>query len=125
MAKGFGVSLDWLVFGSDAAGEIVTLVVERSATETAQRVFDVLVQELLKGARPVVSNGELFNMSVEEWSSSIGHDAAEFAKRLVDKGVTSQQLKLWQAQRKDLLSEIVQTRYERFKAGEHTSSGEP
>lgn len=122
MSKGFGVSLDWLVFGSDAASDIVALMVERCATETSQEVLDVIVREIVKAESGLLRDGELFNLTVEEWASSIGHDAAELARQLAKKGVTTQQLKLWQASRKELTSEILHARFERVKSGQKTSS---
>ena len=122
MAKGFGVSLDWLVFGSDAASDVVALMVERCATETSQEVLDVIVREIIKAERPPLKDGELFNLTVEEWASGIGHDAAELARQLAKKGVTTQQLKLWQAGRNELTAELLHARFERFKSGENTPS---
>jgi len=122
MAKGFGVSLDWLVFGSDAAGEIIGLIVERCATEISQQIFEALMAELIANERPLLKNGEILNLTVEEWAYTIGHEAAELARQLAEKGVTTEELKLWQTSRKDILVEIINSRFQMIKSGKRIAN---
>jgi len=74
------------------------IIADRCATEFSQQVFDVLMRELLAG-RPLLKNGEILNLSVEEWASSIGWGAAQRARELIRAGVTMEELELWRASR--------------------------
>lgn len=112
MSKGFGVSLDWLVFGSEIAGETIELLVNRSAAGAGTMVFETLLRYNAEGGRPIFSNDEILNMTVEQWAAEIGLRAGEIAKELAAKGQTKEQLLLWKQSQQDRLSEIVRDKFE-------------
>ncbi len=118
ISKGFGVSLDWLVFGSDIAGEMVELVANRCASSASLPVFEALLRYHREGTKQIFSNEEILGLSVEEWSAQIGFDAGEIAKELSKEGVTKEDLLLWKHSQNDRLKEILNNRFERVKSHE-------
>ncbi|WP_457650337.1 helix-turn-helix domain-containing protein [Profundibacter sp.] len=125
ISKGFGVSLDWLVFGSDIAGEMVELVADRCAASASLPVFDALLRYHREGSRKIFSNEEILGLSIEEWAAQIGSEAGEIAKKLSEDGVTKEDLLVWKQARNDRLKEILNNRFERIKSHEHETKRGP
>lgn len=122
MSKGFGVSLDWLVFGSEAAGETVQLLVNRCASEAGQTVFETLLRYFKSGELPAFSGEQILNLSVEEWASVVGNEAAKKARELSDQGVTKEELLMWERSVGDRLVEILHDKAEAFMSARKTSN---
>ena len=75
-------------------------------------VFETLLRYNAEGGRPIFSNDEILNMTVEQWAAEIGLRAGEIAKELAAKGQTKEQLLLWKQSQQDRLSEIVRDKFE-------------
>lgn len=117
ISKGLGVSLDWLVFGSDFAGEGVSLLAERSAYEIVKMMAESILRYKTEGKVDLFDQGLLLNMDPEEWGFALGFEAGEVAARLVKEGVTKSDLLTWQEGRKQRAWEKTKDRMEAIKSG--------
>lgn len=111
LSKGLGVSLDWLVFGSEVSGKAVGLVANRTANHVVRLLADAIVRESLAG-KPVVSEDRILNMVPEHWAGTMGYFAQEEAEKLVASGVTLNDLLAWEqkqrARHRELLNDMVE-----------------
>lgn len=121
MATGFGISIDWLVFGPRTPNEYIRLLVENSTHEIALDAFESLVREGIKDERPIYYNGEVLGMSPEWWASCIADKAAEIAADLSNKGATADTLRHRKSDRDEQLLEYMKDRLERIGTDQFTS----
>lgn len=95
LSKGLGVSLDWLVFGSEGASQSVELIVERASYAAGRQCFETILREFHAKDGAIVSGERILNLTPEAWASLVGDIAkAETAKMIAD-GVTLEELLSW------------------------------
>lgn len=115
LSKGLGVSLDWLVFGvGGPSGAPTELLVNRSATAASLMIFEAVMGRLSKQYPGIYENEELLGLSVDVWAAEIGERAMEEARRLLERGVTREDLELWKQSRTERLVEITQDKASRI-----------
>ncbi|MDZ4096417.1 MAG: helix-turn-helix domain-containing protein [Paracoccaceae bacterium] len=113
LSKGLGVSLDWLVFGSDAASEPIALFAERATFEVTKLLVETLLRYHQEG-RSLVENGEeLLGLAPIEWGLDLGDRAADFVREQVKVGTTRESLLAWRAAVGDRVWEAIQGRTDR------------
>lgn len=110
MSKGFGVSLDWLVFGAETSGETVDLLVRRCAHDASLKVFDALLRYHLAGQK-VFDGEEILNLTVEQWAAQIAESASEKATELSEKGFTKEALLNWEFAMQERLGEVLRDKF--------------
>ncbi len=114
LSKGLGVSLDWLVVGSEAVSETSELVVDKCASKAALPVFDALLRYHREAVRPIFEGELILGLTPEEWAAEIGSRAGEEAKSQVASGMTKEDLLIWRQRRSDRLIELLQDRMRRM-----------
>lgn len=110
LSKGLGVSLDWLVFGADSAGEGVELFAERAAHHVVKLFSETLINYHLEGRNPIVSADSILNLAPEEWAADLGFRAGEKARELVAAGTTKEDLLTWRHLCLERIQELVRDR---------------
>lgn len=113
LSKGLGVSLDWLVFGSDFVSEGSDLLATMAATQVSQQYFETLLSHHENGDRLIFEGEEILGLSPEEWAADLGWRVGERAKELTAKGVTLRELLEWKASCQERQKEILQDRLDR------------
>lgn len=114
LSKGLGVSLDWLVAGSEAVSEASELVVDKCASKAALPVFDTLLRYHREGTRPIFEGELILGLAPEEWAAEIGSRAGDEAKSQIANGMTKEDLLMWRQRRADRLWELMQDRMRRM-----------
>lgn len=112
LSKGLGVSLDWLVFGADAASEPVELIADKAA-DTIGRMFfaGLLNQGKDKSKRETFFSAEaILGLTPEEWAADMGLRAGEEAAKLIRDGTTRGELLHWREARKERMMELLSDR---------------
>ena len=115
LSKGLGVSLDWLVFGADAASEPIELIADKAA-DTIARMFFTGILRLGKDKQKresFFSAEALMGLTPEEWAADIGLRAGEEAAKLIQEGTTRAELSFWREARKERMVELLSGRIER------------
>jgi len=112
LSRGLGVSIDYLVRGSEAVSRGTELLVEKAATEEAVKFFSTLVEHHSTG-KSVFQDEEIMGLSPEEWGADLGVRVAERAKQMAAEGATMEELLEWQAGRKELTWEKARDRIDR------------
>lgn len=110
LSVGLGVSLDWLVFGSERAGQRVELFAERAAYDVVKLLAETLIRVHCEGRTLISENGQLLGLDPEEWAADLAMRAAESAKNLAADGVTEQSLLTWRHQRLERIQELLSDR---------------
>lgn len=113
LAKGLGISLDWLVFGTDFSSEGSDLLATVAATEVSQQYFETLLQHHEAGERPIFEGEEILGLSPEEWATDLGWRVGEKAREMAARGTTLQELLEWKAARQERQAELLQDRFDR------------
>lgn len=114
LSKGLGVSLDWLVVGSEAVSETSELVVDKCASKAALPVFDALLRYHREAIRPIFEGELILGLAPEEWAAEIGSRAGEEAKSQVVSGMTKEDLLMWRQRRTDRMIELRHDRVQRI-----------
>lgn len=114
LSKGLGVSLDWLVVGSEADSETSELAMDKCASKAALPVFDALLRYHREAVRPIFEGELILGLTPEEWAAEIGSRAGEEAKSQVASGMTKEDLLIWRQRRSDRLIELLQDRMRRM-----------
>ncbi|PIV72703.1 MAG: hypothetical protein COW55_15830 [Rhodobacteraceae bacterium CG17_big_fil_post_rev_8_21_14_2_50_65_11] len=110
LSKGLGVSLDWLVFGADIAGEIVELIADRAANDMVQLFAETLLRYNSEGRSGIIGENEILTASPEEWAADLGLRAGERARELMASGTTKADLLTWKQWRTERMSELLSDR---------------
>ena len=113
LSKGLGVSLDWLVFGSDAASEPVALFAERAAFEITKLLTATLLRCHHEGRNLFENSEEILGLEPIEWGSDLGQRAADVVRDLVKSGTTTESLLLWRENVYERAREVLQRRFDR------------
>lgn len=92
IASGLGVSLDWLVFGSEVAGADANRLVRLSAQAAALAVFRGLLTLHRDGKTIEISDETILHLTPEEWAAEIAFDAGERAKNIATAGTSRENL---------------------------------
>lgn len=95
LSRGLGVSLDWLVFGSDAASEPVALLAERAAFDVAKLLTETLLRSHYEGRNLFENEDEILGLEPIEYGSHFGQHAADLVREMVKTGTTKESLLLW------------------------------
>lgn len=110
LSRGLGVSLDWLVFGSDNSVETHALMTQRATYDAVFMLLENLIQYQSSSPESVISKDTILNVSPEELAADIGLRVKEAVQSMVESGVTAEELLLWRERNKDRLIEIVTDR---------------
>lgn len=114
LSQGLGVSLDWLVFGSDSASEPIALFAERATFEVTKLLVETILRHYQEG-RSLVDNGEeLLGLAPIEWGLDLGGRAADLVRELSQLGTTKESLLSWRAAVADRVWETTQGRSDRL-----------
>lgn len=95
LSKGLGVSLDWLVFGTEFVSEGSELLAARAAELVAQSYFEGLLKHHHEGTRAIFSGDEILGLAPEDWALDLGIKAGEKARNLASEGITREELLEW------------------------------
>ena len=114
LAKGLGVSLDWLAFGADFIGNGSELLASVAAERASLSYFEMFHRFATSGERPIVDGEDLLGLTPEEWAQALGYDAGEKAQELAKQGVTREELLIWKAASKDRGAELLNDRAARM-----------
>lgn len=123
LSKGLGVSLDWLVFGAEAASTGVELIVERATNDVVVMLIETILHYHQIGKLELVTNERVLNLTPEEWAADMSGRASDIAKGLIEKGATKAQLLEWQQARKDRVLELLQDRIDDLLRNEVNAKG--
>lgn len=110
LSTGLGVSLDWLVFGAERAGEGAELFAERAAHEVISLFAETLIKYQIEGNSAVVTPGSIIGLEPEVWAADLASRAGEMARELAQSGTTKEDLLTWKYQRKARLEELFRDR---------------
>lgn len=110
LSAGLGVSLDWLVFGAERAGQRVELFAERAAYDVVKIFAETLLHYQEQGTDLFSASDRLLGLDPEEWAADLAMRAAEKAKGLAAEGVTDHALLTWRHQRLERLQELARNR---------------
>lgn len=92
IATGLGVSLDWLVFGSEVAGNDASRLVRLSAQAAALALFRAMLSLYRDGKTIEITDETILGMTPEEWAAEISTDAGERAGGLAAIGASRESL---------------------------------
>ena len=106
LSKGLGVSLDWLVFGSEGASKAVELMAYRAAYDSIPVYFEMILREKNAGNPRLFIGDRILNMTPEDYATDIGSRTAEHVRAMVAEGVTLSELLEWQQKLKERSSEL-------------------
>lgn len=106
LSRGLGVSLDWLVFGSEGSGKAVGLIVNRSSGYAARLLAETILRERAAGNDKLFVGERILNLTPEDWSIHLGEIAQQEAEKLTARGVTVEELLAWQAAQKERAREL-------------------
>jgi transcriptional regulator with XRE-family HTH domain len=106
MAKGFGVSLDWLVFGSDLATEYAELLVKKCAFQASLTVLEALLNKAQEEGLKLSGDGELLGFTLEYWASIISDQAKKDAQKEIAQAVTKERLLTWAQSNSEQMREV-------------------
>lgn len=121
LSKGLGVSLDWLVFGAEAASESVELIADRAADHVVKLFAETLLRYQRESPTKIISDRSILNLSPEEWAADLGWRAGEKARELVREGVTKAELLLWKNWQNERAMEILRDRIDAITAPSATA----
>lgn len=119
LSKGLGVSLDWLVFGSESAGESLELFVDRAAYEVVNKFAETLIRYKLEGRSDLIGETSILGLTPEEWAADLGLRAGEFATELLRDGTSREQLMVWQHARTKRAWELLRDRTNAITSNSH------
>lgn len=112
MSKGLGVSLDWLVFGSEPASSLASLIAQRASTEVSRAVFEAMHRMARTKEQAVQDGDRLFGMYPEQWAAEVGHRVKDQVAGLVASGETHDTLSHWigrdNERQSELTSELIE-----------------
>lgn len=114
LAKGLGVSLDWLAFGSEFAGDGTKLLASVAAEKSSLRYFELFHRLATTGERPMVEGDYLLGLTPEEWAGDLAAHAGDVAKQIAHSGATREELLEWQAASIGRLMELSHDRAARL-----------
>ena len=120
LAKGLGVSLDWLALGAETAGEGMELIAERTAYNAVMTFAETIVHHSASDHVKVVEDGNILGLELEVWAADLGPRAGEQARELAAAGTSKEDLLTWRQQRLERIQEMVRDRVARM-----TSSAAP
>ena len=106
LSHGLGVSLDWLVFGSEGTSKTVGLIVNRACGQAVRRMAELIIQENDAGYPKLIAGEQIFNLTPEAWSLSLGEFAQAEAEKQAAQGVTLGELVTWREAQNDRSSEL-------------------
>lgn len=106
LSRGLGVSLDWLVFGSEGSGKAVGLIVNRSSGYAARLLAETILREHAAGNERLISGERILNLTPEDWAIQMGDIAQQEAEKLIESGITLEELLEWQAATKERAHEL-------------------
>lgn len=121
MAKGLGVSLDWLAFGTDFSCDGSELLATVAAERESLQYFETILRHASSGDRPLAVGEELLGLTPEEWAADLALRVGERAKKLARDGVTCEELLALRAASKERSLELAHRRIERMVS---TTSGD-
>lgn len=114
LSRGLGVSLDWLVLGSEGVTDTTELLVRRCAATVSQAHFEALLREYHEGKRPIFDGEEILSLTPEEWAGDIGLRAGAKARELAANGVTKSDLLDWSEAESERTTELMRSRIARL-----------
>lgn len=97
LSRGLGVSLDWLIFGSEGSSEAVGLIVNRVSGGAVRALAETIVRENYAQNPKLIVGERILNITPEGWAINLGLRAQEEAASLVASGITMQELLSWKA----------------------------
>jgi len=106
LSKGLGVSLDWLVFGSEGAAPGVEMIVERASNAAARICFETILQAFHAKNGSIVSGDRILNLVPEDWACLVADEAKAEASKMIADGVTLQELLEWRNKMSDRSHEL-------------------
>ncbi|MDT8857159.1 helix-turn-helix transcriptional regulator [Paracoccaceae bacterium Fryx2] len=106
LSKGLGVSLDWLVFGSEGASPSVELIVERASHAAGRAVFETILREFYAKNGAIVSGERILNLTPEDWAGAVGDYAKEEAAKMIAEGITYEELLNWRNKKLERVHEL-------------------
>ena len=113
MSAGLGVSLDWLVFGSETASETMALFAERATFEMTKLFAATLLRYHHEGRNLFENSEEILSLTPLEWGHDLGWRAADLVRELVKTGTTKESLLLWQQAIGERSREVLKDRFDR------------
>jgi transcriptional regulator with XRE-family HTH domain len=96
LSTGLGVSLDWLVFGSEAASQGVGLIVRRASGDVVRMFAELILREYCAKNTKFIEGERILNITPEGWAIDLGIRAQEKGKELVASGLTMHELLTWE-----------------------------
>ncbi|WP_370226241.1 helix-turn-helix domain-containing protein [Pararhodobacter marinus] len=120
LAKGLGVSLDWLVLGADTAGEGIELIAEKTAYNAVMTLAETIVRHSEGSDGRVVEDGNILGLELEVWAADLSARAGEQARELAVAGTTKEDLLTWRQQRAERIQEMVRDRVSRMTSPSST-----
>ncbi len=106
LSKGLGVSLDWLVFGSEGASKAVELMAYRAAYDNVLKYFEMILREKNAENPRLFIGDRILNMTPEDYATDIGSFVAEQVRDMVSEGVTLSEMLEWERKLKERSSEL-------------------
>lgn len=113
MAKGLGVSLDWLAFGNEFSGEGSDLLASVASELESLQYFETIMNRAREAGSSMVEGEELLGLTPEEWASDLAFRVGERAKKLATEGVTREELLLRRAASNERTNELFRDRVAR------------
>jgi len=106
LSRGLGVSLDWLVFGSEGAGKALGLIVNRSSGYAIRLLVETILREHGAGNDKLIVGERILNLTPEDWGIQLGEIAQQEAEKLTSGGITLDELLVWEAAKKERAHEL-------------------
>jgi transcriptional regulator with XRE-family HTH domain len=106
LSSGLGVSLDWLVFGSEGSSTATGLIVRKASSYAVRLFTETMLREHIAGNHRIISGERILNLTPEQWAIDLGLRAQEEAQSLIASGVTLAELLVWEAAQKERASEL-------------------
>lgn len=116
LAKGLGVSLDWLAFGNEFASDSSGLLAAVAAERAGLRYFEAIYRYAKAGDRLLVEGECLLGLTPEEWATDLGHNVGDMAKNIARSGATREELLVSISASVDRLKELAHDRAARVVA---------
>lgn len=97
LSKGLGVSLDWLVFGREFAGDAVRLIATKAAASVAQSYFEMVVREYQQKGNKIFEDNLIVGMDPQFIAYDLASRVGTLVKEMARDGVSKEELLRWEA----------------------------
>jgi hypothetical protein len=81
-----GVSLDWLLFGHEAAGESAEMFAKRAAYDVVTLHIETIIRYHLAGKTALIDSKGVLELAPEDWASDLGIRLGPKARELAASG---------------------------------------